>query len=171
MGFLLLIAMEGGMTIVSRVVSAIAQPRWATAAATAAAALVVAGSALTVPRCYAYPKQDFTGARDWVDRHRAEGEAAVAVGTAALVYKTYYAPHWTPIENAAEFETLHRRSPSPWLVYTLPIEVRTYRPDIWQVIEKEYRPVKIFPGTLQGGGDVYVCRRSAQGASTGGTQQ
>jgi hypothetical protein len=40
----------------------------------------------------------------------------------------------------------------------LPVEVKAYRPGIWQIVEKEFEVVKIFPGTL-GGGEVYVCRQ------------
>ena len=81
------------------------------------------------------------------------------VGLAAIVYTQYYAPDWTGIESAEELESLARAGPAPWLVYTLPIEVRAYRPDIWRVIERDYALVKIFPGTLQEGGEVYVCRK------------
>jgi hypothetical protein len=80
-------------------------------------------------------------------------------GLAGLVYTQYYALSWIGIENAAELESLGRTGPVPWLVYTLPIELRAYQPEIWRVIEREYALVKIFPGTLQEGGEVYVCRR------------
>ena len=159
MGFGLLIVMEGVSVIVAQAATIAGRPRTASKLAALATTLVVVASAATVPRCYRYPKQDFTGARDWVEQNRSAGEPAVAVGTAGIVYKNYYAPQWTVIDDAAGLETLHGRSPSPWLVYTLPIEVRTYRPEIWRIIEKEYRPVRIFPGTLQGGGEIYVCRR------------
>jgi hypothetical protein len=38
------------------------------------------------------------------------------------------------------------------------------------VVERDYRAVKIFPGTLQGGGEVYVCRR-IQGPSDVSTRR
>jgi mannosyltransferase len=171
MGFGLLIAMEGGMTAVRLCAEFVGRPKLAARAAVAAACLVVAGSAATVPRCYAYPKQDFTGARDYVERMRAADEPAIAVGAASLVYKNYYAPRWMAVENGAQLETLDREAASPWLVYTLPIELRTYHPDVWRVVEREYRPVKIFPGTLKGGGEVYVCRRIMPHTASAGRRQ
>jgi hypothetical protein len=156
MGFALLIAMEGVFATVRLGGKLSGRPGLSPRVAAAAACLIVAASAATVPRCYSYPKQDFTGARDYVERFRANGEPAVAVGAASLVYKNYYAPAWTPIESAEQLASLPG---SPWLVYTLPIELRTYHPEVWRVVDREYRPVKIFPGTLQGGGEVYVCRR------------
>jgi mannosyltransferase len=163
MGFGLLIAMEGAIVIARHAAERLGQERFAREAGVAAACLFVLASAATVPRVYAYPKQDFTGARDFVERSRAANEPVATVGLAAIVYTQYYAPNWTGIESAEELESLARKGPAPWLVYTLPIEVRAYRPDIWRVIERDYALVKIFPGTLQEGGEVYVCRgRSKQ---------
>ncbi len=162
MGFGLLIVMEGAIAIARQAAGRLGQERFARAAGVAAACLIVAASAATVPRVYAYPKQDFTGARDFVERSRAANEPVATVGLAAIAYTQYYAPHWTGIENAEELESLGRAGPAPWLVYTLPIEVRVYRPDIWRVIERDYALVMIFPGTLQEGAEVYVCRKRSK---------
>lgn len=165
-GFGLLIAMEGVFFVVMYFSELAQRASFAPRLAACTAFMLVTASAATVPRCYRYPKQDFIGARDYVDQSRTPQEAAVAVGTAALVYKIYYAPNWVSVETAHDLESLQQASSfSPWLVYTLPIEVKTYRPDIWRIIETEYRPVKVFPGTLQGGGEIYVCRRIAAKAS------
>jgi mannosyltransferase len=170
MGFGLLIAMEGLILTAGYAARLVGQARFAPQAGATAACVLIVASAATVPRCYAYPKQDFTGARDFVERSRAADEPVAVVGLAGVVYTQYYAPHWTGIENAAELESLDAATPSPWLVYTLPIEVRTYQPDVWRVVERDYRAVKIFPGTLQGGGEVYVCRR-IQGESDVSTRR
>jgi len=159
MGFGLLIAMEGLVVMAGFAAGLLGRARFATQAGAAAAWFLVAASAATVPRCYAYPKQDFIGARDFVERSRAANEPVAVVGLAGVAYTQYYAPRWIGIESAAQLESLDAAHPAPWLVYTLPIEVRTYQPAIWRVVERDYRPVKIFPGTLQGGGEVYVCRR------------
>jgi hypothetical protein len=159
MGFGLLIAMEGLVVTAGYAARLLGQARLAAQTGAAAACVLVVASAATVPRCYAYPKQDFTGARDFVEHSRAANEPVAVVGLAGVVYTQYYAPQWTGIESAAQLESLDAATPAPWLVYTLPIEVRTYQPDIWRVVERDYRPVKVFPGTLQGGGEVYVCRR------------
>jgi 4-amino-4-deoxy-L-arabinose transferase-like glycosyltransferase len=124
---------------------------------TVLASLMIVVSAATVPRCYALPKQDFPGARDFVARSRASGEAAVAVGLAARAYRDYYAPDWTAAGSRAELESALGSHRSVWLVYTLPIEMKAFHPEVWNVVEREFAVVKVFPGTL-GGGEVYVCQ-------------
>jgi hypothetical protein len=121
------------------------------------ASLIVAASVVTVPRNYAYPKQDFSGARDYVESHRGPNDAIVAVGLAGIAYKNYFAPTWTMAQTGDELEKVRREGHNVWLVYTLPVEVKAYRRDIWQSIERDFSVVKSFPGTL-GGGDVFVCR-------------
>ena len=166
MGFLLLIGLEGGLVITAALASRLLPQRFESFAQVAAATLVVLLSAATVPQNYRYPKQDFTGARDYVEQNREPGDPVVAVGLASFVYKDYYAPEWDVAEDAETLKELQQRAPSPWLIYTLPIQVETYRPDIWEIIQAEYEPVKIFPGTLQGGGEIYVCRRVTVGQPT-----
>jgi len=50
-----------------------------------------------------------------------------------------------------------REHSTVWLIYTMPIHMRVYHPDIWGTIERDFERVKVFPGTL-GGGELYVCR-------------
>ena len=164
MGFALLIVVRGAMTL-PRLLLALpgglkigARERLATRAGMALVCLIIAASAATLPRNYRLPKQDFTGARDYVERNRQPGDAVVAVGLAGMDYGRYFAPHWSVAESQSELEAIRQGHSKVWLVYTLPIQVKAYRPDIWQVIEREFEVVKIFPGTL-GGGEVYVCRR------------
>jgi hypothetical protein len=57
-------------------------------------------------------------------------------------------------------ETLQQNSEHVWLVYTIPIELRAFRPDIWEVIERDFEVVKVFPGTLNGG-EVFVCQKKS----------
>jgi hypothetical protein len=123
----------------------------------ALAGLMILASAATVPRCYALPKQDFSGARDYVESQRKSDEPVIAVGLAGLVYGRYFAPDWMIAATRAELDAARSDHPEVWLVYTLPIEVRAYRPDVWEAIEKEFEVVKVFPGTL-GGGEVYVLK-------------
>jgi hypothetical protein len=124
----------------------------------AVAGLMIAASAATIPRCYALPKQDFTGARDFVETSRHPDEAVAAVGLAGRAYREYFAPHWHAPEEASAFDALLKSQPGLWVVYTLPIELKAYRPEIWKRVDVEFETVKVFWGTL-GGGEVYVCRR------------
>jgi hypothetical protein len=103
------------------------------------------------------PKQDFTGARDFVERTRAKDEPVAAAGLAGMAYEIYFAPHWANVQDPAELESVRAASQRSWMVYTLPIHLRDYHPEIWDVIESDYEVVRVFPGTL-GDGAVTVCR-------------
>jgi len=152
MGFALLIVVHGALRT-----AALLAGRWAGVVGTGLAGALILASAATVPRCYAHPKQDFAGARDYVEQQRTPGDVVVAVGLAGVVYKRYYAPQWLVAQTQGELDAIRQAHSGVWLVYTLPIQVKTYRPDIWATIDKNCQIVKVFPGTL-GGGEVTVCR-------------
>jgi mannosyltransferase len=158
MGFGLLIAIRGAVRVPELLL------RWFSrsdarrpAIGYALAGLFIVASAFTVPRAYALPKQDFIGARDYVERHRTPDERVIVVGLAAHAYTEYYAPEWPMADSADQIQGLLRNGQPLLLVYTLPIELKADHPDIWKMVEADFETVKIFPGTL-GGGEVYVCR-------------
>ena len=138
--------------------------RWAYAAGVAGMVLLIAASALTVPRCYALPKQDYTGAQEYVERHRREGSPVVVVGTAGQVYEKYFAPQWSFPRTARELAQLHGDHPDLTLVYSLPIELKAFQPEIWRIVERDFETVRVFPGTL-GGGEVYVSQSRVRRAT------
>ncbi|MGJ5816591.1 glycosyltransferase family 39 protein [Paludibaculum fermentans] len=150
MGFALLIAMHGALKSVELV-------RLPPKAGLAVAGLIILASALTVPRVYRYPKQDFTGARDYVEQFH---QPVAAVGLAANAY-AWYAPQWQRPVNDRQFLDLYQGQQAEWLVYTLPVHLKAWDPQTWQIVNRDYRIVREFPGTL-GDGTVYVCRRGVQ---------
>ena len=162
MGFAILIAVHGAVLVprfINRYVSAApAFERLSVVSGVALACLMIFASAVTIPRNYAHPKQDYTGARDYVESHRDPHDAVVAVGLAGVAYERYYAPAWSVAQTESELESVRRSAGNTWLVYTLPVEVKTYRPGVWQTIQNDFTIVKVFPGTL-GGGEVVVCRQ------------
>ncbi|MBI3664624.1 MAG: glycosyltransferase family 39 protein [Acidobacteria bacterium] len=162
MGFALLIVVHGAMVVARLVLAPIRATRsnekLARGAGVALMGLIIAASAMTVPRCYALPKQDFTGARDYVERHRRPGEAVVAIGLAGRAYGNYFAPHWLVAQTKEDLDAVRPSDGQVWLVYTLPVEIQAYHPGLWAVVEKDFQIVKVFPGTLSGG-EVTVCRR------------
>jgi hypothetical protein len=170
MGFALLIVVEGAMAVARLFFDRRGSRRLpGRVAGPALAGLMILASAATVPRCYALPKQDFSGARDYVEGQRKSREPVIAVGLAGLVYGRYFAPDWLIAQTRAEFDAARSDHSDIWLVYTLPIEVRAYRPEIWEAIEKEFKVVKVFPGTL-GGGEVYVLKSERQLSRSGEIQ-
>jgi uncharacterized membrane protein len=161
MGFAILIAIHGAVTLpslFSHFVFRQSRQRLGQGAGFVLASLLIAASTFTLPRVYALPKQDFTGARDWVERSRAPGDAVVAVGLAGVAYGRYFAPNWDVAQSQAELDAIRTNRSNVWLVYILPIQLKAYRTDIWNTIQNEFQTVEVFPGTL-GGGGVYVCRQ------------
>ncbi|HMM80891.1 MAG TPA: glycosyltransferase family 39 protein [Pyrinomonadaceae bacterium] len=122
--------------------------------------ILIAASVATVHRNYSLPKQDFSGARTFVEHERSQGDGIVAVSLAGVVYGRYLTPPWPVATTASDLEALENRADTEWLVYTIPIEIKAFKPDLWKVIERDYSVVKIFPGTLNGG-EVFVCKKKA----------
>ena len=165
MGFALLIVIHGALAFPPFLARLVRAPesgsRLARYAGVAAVALVIVASASTVPRCYALPKQDYTGARDFVESAGTPADSVVVVGLAGHVYGKYYAPRWFVAQTAQELESFESAHPRAALVYTLPIELKAFHPELWQAVASDFETVKVFPGTL-GGGEVFVCRPKAR---------
>jgi hypothetical protein len=108
MGFGLLIAIRGAMRLPELLLQALgAAPLWRVRAGYAFCALFILASLSTVPRAYALPKQDFTGARDYVEHELGSTLSVAVVGLAAHAYTEYYAPQWPVAETADQLKTLH----------------------------------------------------------------
>jgi 4-amino-4-deoxy-L-arabinose transferase-like glycosyltransferase len=165
MGFALLIAIHGAMLLpelfsraLRRRLNSAWPEKFGRTAGFVLASLLLVASAITVPRNYAYPKQDYTGARDYVESQRGPDDVVVAVGLAGVAYKSYFAPNWAVAQTESELDSVRSGNKNVWLIYTIPVEVKAYRRDIWETIQTEFAVVKVFPGTL-GGGEVVVCRQ------------
>lgn len=172
MGFLLLIVVRGlivaPQVILDRVRPSLA--KFAVPIGTAVCLLGAAVSATTLPRSY-LPKQDFSGARRFVDEMKQPNDGTVAVGLAGLAFERYYAPDWPVVERRGELEAIQDRHQGVWLVYTLPVHLKAWLPEIWEMVQRDYEVVHVFAGTL-GGGDVVVCRWRGRprGSQSGGAE-
>jgi hypothetical protein len=120
--------------------------------------LIIAASLITVPRNYALPKQNFTGAKNYVEKNSSPDDEIVAVGIAGMMYGSYFAPQWTNAKTSLELADLEKKNSKVWLVYTLAPEIKAFRPEMWQMIQSDYEIVQVFPGTLNGG-EIFVCQR------------
>ena len=115
---------------------------------------LLAAAAVTLPAAYR-PKQDYTSARDFVLERAAAGEQPAAAGVAGFVYSNYYAPHWASVETAADLDAIERRASGVWFLYSLPLHMQAYHPDVYARVRETYELARVFPGSL-GDGDVYV---------------
>ena len=87
LGFGILVAIRGARVLGEATGRVFRQPRRLGVAWTVA---LISASAATLPFAYR-PKQDFTGAKEYISQARRPHDAVVAVGVAAFSYENYYA--------------------------------------------------------------------------------
>lgn len=128
-----------------------------------AAALVLV-SAFGLPRNYRTPKQDYAAARDFVQGERSAGDRVATLGLATLPYARYYATDsdWDVVASPADLAVLRGGSGRTWIVYTFPAYTRAAHGDVLERVERDFEPVREFPGTV-GDGTIYVWRTRQDG--------
>lgn len=164
MGFGLLIVIHGAMElpkVIEKIIRSFRQvPAFSSFVGVGAVVLLIVASMMTLPRIYALPKQDYSGAKTYVETHSSPADKRVAVSLAGTIYGRYLTPYWPVPETGRELEALQQSNDRVWLVYTIAPELRAFKPDIWQVIERDFEVTKVFPGTLNGG-EIFVCQKKA----------
>jgi hypothetical protein len=166
MGFGVLIAVRGATTMgdwVARVFRT--SPPRAAFAGTALALLLVLASATTVPAAWG-PKQDYAGARGFIDAHREPGDAVVTVGLATLPYRAFFHAGWEAAASAEALATIRSRASRTWVLCTIPLHLQGQHPDLMAAIRRDFTLAAAFPGTLSGG-TIYVYR-DRDGSPAGG---
>lgn len=110
---------------------------------------------LLVPN-YLHPKQDFTGARDFLRDYAKPGDSIAAIGLAGYAYKHYYAPEFTVVETGAELKKLRERTKGhTWVVIAFPNQTLNARPDVKAELAAHYTDMDTFKGTL-GDGEIWT---------------
>lgn len=117
--------------------------------------LGVGVSGWMLSRLHRLPKQDYTGARAFVLDHASATDAIVSVGTAAEGYR-YYWPALARTNRVSEVSALLRSGQSVWLLYAFPRDMEKRRPRLLRYIRENFREIREFPGTINGGG-IRVC--------------
>jgi len=132
--------------------------------ATGIAGMVFA-SLLSLPQNYRVDKQDYLGAQRYIESVRRPTEAVAVAGLAQVPYLEYYRLPWTKLERRAELDAMLSQNPRTWLVYTLPVDLRSQRPELAQAIDREFEVVRVFPAAISGG-EIYVLYARSARAST-----
>ena len=153
-GFLALLAFHGLVLCMARV-------KLSRRAAEGVLVALVVASALTVPRNY-QPRQDYTGAADWVRAQARDGDAIVALDLAADAYGRYYAPEFGLADTLDQLRAASSPAGHTYVVYTFGAYIEAREPDLWHVLETEYEEVNAFLGSL-GGGAIVVRRTLSEG--------
>lgn len=127
------------------------------------AAVLIAGSAVALPRNYSVPKQDFDGAVRFLEGEESSGARIAAAGPACFPIDAYFEKHtWPCVTSMSELTPLVLAAPRLLVVYTLAdyIDDPALRD---AVASPAVCPiVRTFPGTL-GDGDLIVCDASRKG--------
>ena len=152
-GFAVLMVVRGAFDLAGRVL-----PAWGARVATVGTLAAAALSLATVPRAWA-PKQDFDGARAWIEHQRDPGDAVVVVDMTRLPYQAELGGAWQKVESPAELAAVEGAHPRTWVAYTFPARLQVVQPEIWQRLEREYRLAREFPSTVGGGAIVIKVRR------------
>jgi len=156
-GFALLFLVRGAFAAGASLAAAVGRPARGPAAGAALAGVLIAASALSLPANYRVPKQDYEGARAFVEGARASGDAVATAGLVAYPYETYYATGWNEVTSAAELRRLFDGAPAVWLVYSFPTYMDSAHADVLELARSDFELVREFPGTLSGG-TIYVLR-------------
>lgn len=115
----------------------------------------IAASLVLLPRNYLYPKQDFEGAREFVEAERSPEAQVFALGLTAMPFTEYYAPDWIGIDSLAEFDDAYEGGPA-WLVYTFPDVIERRLADLFEARGADFEKARYLPGTLAAGGIVIL---------------
>lgn len=127
--------------------------------------LATIGSATTLGGVYRHPKQDFSGALQFIESERRAAEPVLTAGAAAWPYQHYYGRDWPKLEDPKQIESMSRQSRRVWLVYTFPRYIEDETPGLMDAIQRSFKTIRVFPGTL-GHAEVFVCvKDSAESAS------
>lgn len=165
LGFFLVLGVHGVFEVARSLAARAGRPRrLAERAATAVLLLGALGSAFTLRTAWLAPKQDFAGARDFVEARRGPDDVVVTAGLATYPYAHLYAPAWGSVEDAAELEALEAGPGRTWLVLTFPAYMAQAHPDLLALAARRFERVRVFGGTL-GGGEIEVWR--SRGAAPG----
>ena len=121
------------------------------------AGMIIIVSTLSLYHNYRYPKQDYLGALDYVEKNCNKDDIIITAGHTSYPYKNYYAPYLKPVETIDEMEEIVSQNRAIWLIYSFPDHMEAFYPGMLSIIQKKFTLVKEFPGTL-GGGTLFVCK-------------
>jgi hypothetical protein len=123
----------------------------------AATTALVAASAFMLGTWWRYPKQNYSGARLFVEQERRDGDAVVAVGIAGEGYR-YYWPEIQVTNRVSDLDSIAAEHRRVWVLYAFPRDMEQRRPRLLRRIKDEFRQLKEFRGMV-GDGEIRVCLR------------
>jgi hypothetical protein len=150
-GFAALVAVRGAMTLEEAALA-----RWSRGGVRYAGflcAAMVAVSAFSLPRAFG-PKQDYEGAKAFVESARKPGDTVVMAGLIAYPYENLYKTPWQKVTSVEQLNAV-RSAGRVFLLYTLEPVLLATDPEIAAAVKRDFHLARKFPGTLEHG-TVYV---------------
>jgi mannosyltransferase len=161
-GFAALVAVRGAVALGETAARMVHFPSSrASWVGTAACIAVIAASGLSLRFVYG-PKQDYSGALNFVETQKRPGDAIVTAGLSTFVYDDYYKVNWPAVTTLDELNAIRAQAKRTWLVYTFSPVLESTSPEIMTSLQREFTVVKQFDGTVDDGA-VIVAR--ANGSS------
>ena len=116
--------------------------------------LTISVSAISIAWAYG-PKQDFGGALNFIEKNLEPTDAVVSVGLSYVyIPKILFGKTLEEASTIQELNAIRSENKRTWVVYTMPLHLESYFPEISSSIESEFEQVKIFPGTSRRRGSV-----------------
>ena len=119
-----------------------------TAPGIVACLILIAISTAGIRKAY-LPKQDFEGARNFVEQNIAPDDVIATVGRISFVYQDFYHLPYKTINTPQDLKT------ATWVLYIFPDDVRTLYPQVLTKLESDFDLIRTFDGTLNGG-TIYI---------------
>jgi len=113
-------------------------------------ALLIIGSAWSARKAWA-PKQDYRGARAFVEQRSAAEDVVATIDMTDLPYRGYLGLSWPSVTTPEDLNELRRGHRRVWIVYTFPTRLSAVHPRIWRRIQTDFTPIATFGGTVNGG--------------------
>jgi uncharacterized membrane protein len=149
-GFVALIFVRGVLEAGKTAGRAAGTEKTGQAVAFTLALLMIVVSAFSITKAYG-PKQDYEAARQFVQKQKKPGDVVLVAGLAAFPLNEYYGANWPEVRDRYQLNEWRSSSRRVWVLYTLAPVLQAVAPDLYAAIQEEFRLVKAFPGTLQGG--------------------
>jgi hypothetical protein len=122
------------------------------------AAGVVAMSIKSLPYGYAYPKQDYVQAMDYIKKNLEAGDVVTVIGiTSSFPFIEYYRQPWKQIDSVEQLRQARMPGGTVWVIYTFPVYLEESVPDLKRQIDDTCEARASFHGTVAGG-DISVFR-------------
>ncbi len=118
--------------------------------------LLIAASAASVPYAYG-PKQDFDGARAFIQSQLIPGDQVVVVSLAADIYNRAYQAGWEEVKSVGQLDRIRLEAKRTWFIYTFPEVADALYPEVMAEVEAHFRLVEVFSGTVRSG-DIFILR-------------